>query len=149
MNENSIKHVLKVALWQHNKKSSLDITTERFYTAGTTIIPEESFPELSVTLLPAIIYFPPDKDSLFDDYWGVAACKGPVEGGITTLPFSYRPWELRPTSLTAPYINEQWYTFVVMMRQTTSMYIPKDILKIIHKHLLKAKGYNTGFKFLQ
>ena len=89
MNENSIKHLLKVALWKHSKISDKDITTDRFYTAGPNIVSKDMFPELSQCLLPAIIYFPPDKDCHIDVYWSVAVCKGPVEGGVTTLPFNY------------------------------------------------------------
>ena len=150
MNEDSIKHVLKVAIWTHDKRAkallelSRDVTMEQFYTAGPNIVSADSFPELSNCILPAIIYFPPDKDAEIKDYWSVAVCKGPVDGGITTLPFSYRPWELRLSALTSNNINEQWYTFVVMMAQW--VYIPKEVLILIHSALKKSKGYNTGFK---
>lgn len=147
MNENSIKHLLKIGVYKKYIESSVDLSLQRFYMAGENLIRQDQIKELSSVLLPIIMYEPAKYDAEMDDYWSVAICMGPIDDdakwiGITTLPFSYRPWELRMNNVVS--YKEQFYTLAIIINKF-DYHFPAELLKIIFIFLVTSKGYNNGF----
>ena len=117
MNQSSIKHLLKIGSYKGYAKTSGDLTLQTFYMIGPNVVPQEVYQ--SRAILPAIAYFPPEPDSDIDDYWAVAICTGPVDdnySGISTMPFSYRPWKLRMNGATCK--KEQLYTLAIILKRS-------------------------------
>jgi hypothetical protein len=165
MNKQRIKHLLQIGMWQKWKKKLIDATTVSFYMAGPNIVSEEDFKDPKFAVLPKIATVPPDEGDLWSDidsYWYCAACIGPIDmnsysdlgntfvsvnsNGITTLPFSYRPWKLRYISDYMIKLQMYAIAIIIMRHNATHQYkFEKQLLIMIYKHLLVAPGVNRGF----
>lgn len=142
MNQQIIKNLIRLGLRNHYSKTGypgkIDIINNPFYMSGRHILFEEEFKK--IIMLPKIIFFPADPDAVIEDYWAVAVCMGPVEGGVTTLTFSFRPWGLRLPEFTND--ADSMYTLILILKDT----IPPELFRGIHYYLKRAPPKNTILK---
>jgi len=147
MNETVIKNLIRLGLrnrYENDTYEKIDLTSDTFRMVGRHIVTELQFQ--SVGILPKIIFFPADPLTVIDDYWCVAVCMGPVQqpsgcSGITTLPFSFRPWSLRLPEFTCD--KTSMYEFILCV---TKYNFPKDLLLIIFAYLKMAPPKNKILK---
>ena len=148
MDKHNIKHLLRIGLWKQHDLSNdgdedKDWVMEPFYMCGPNVVSSDTFGHLD--MLPKIMYNPPDGgiESSLDLWWSVAACVGPVSGGITMLPFSFRPWKIRYVT---SFLEKEEIIALCGVVHKLGYNIPKETLKQIYKCIIEDKTVNRGFR---